>query len=139
MKLLRSALFPCFALVAMLTACSHRPIGARGIPAEDLREQGAGPMFADPSLDGDLELGPVQATRLSTGKLRIRMQLQNVSGERLEVLIKVTFEDEAGNVIEGDETPYEYVGLPVGSSWHSATSLRSHASRYKIQVRRYEQ
>lgn len=127
-----------FVLGVLPAACSYRPIGARGIPPEDLRQLRAGPVFADPSLDGDLEVGAVVATRLETGKLRVRIPLQNVSGERLEVGIKVTFADEGGRGIEGDETPYEYVGLPVGLSWHTVTSLKSLASTYKIQIRRQQ-
>jgi len=122
---------------ALLASCSHRPIGAPGIPPDDLREQAAGPMFDDPSLSGDLEVGAVQASRLPSGKLRLQVPLQNVSGERLEIEIKVVFKDESGNLIQGDETTYQYLGLGVGMTWHTVTSLRQQASRYSIHIRRH--
>jgi hypothetical protein len=118
-------------------ACSTRPASAPAIPQEDLDNQALGPVFEDPSLSSDLEVGQVQAVRLPTGKLRLNIPLQNILGDRLEIQVKVVFKDETGMVIQGDETSYQYLGLGPGSHWHNVTSLRQNASKYSIHIRRH--
>lgn len=130
-----------FALVLALgvAACSHRPIPAPGMPTDDLEAISSGPILADPSLSGELEIGQIQAMRTDTDRLRITIPLNNVSGERLQLLCKVVFKDGAGVAIPGDETSHQYVSAPIGLTRKSFTSLKPQATKYEVQIRRYEQ
>ncbi len=120
-------------------SCSHRPIGGTAMADDDVRTKDRGPVFADPSLDGDLEVGTVQASRVpGAGKLRLQIPLHNVSGAYLPLLVRVVFKDDAGQVLLGDETPWENVGVPVGTHYHSVTSLKELATRYEVHIRRYK-
>ncbi|MCA8969518.1 MAG: hypothetical protein KDC95_07030 [Planctomycetes bacterium] len=127
------------AVVLFSVSCSHRPVPATSMVADDLEAYAKGPIFADPSLSGDLEIGQIEAARTESGRLRISIPFHNVSGERLQILCRVTFKDAAGNALPGDVTSDLYVGVPVGLTRKTVTSLKSAAKHYEVQVRRYEQ
>lgn len=123
----------------LLAACSHRPIPAPGVGPDDVKAYAGGPILADPSLAGDLEIGQIEAARSDGGRLRITIPFHNVSGDRLQLLYRVAFLDAAGNALPGDVTTDLYVSAPVGLTRKVVTSLKSAAVRYEVQVRRYEQ
>ncbi len=72
--------------------------------------------------------------RTADGRLRLRLELANLSDTDLPVQVQTRFRDAAGAVI-GDDTPAEMVVLPAqGSKGYQAISLRADAAAYTVSV-----
>jgi hypothetical protein len=132
---------PLVALVLFLTvtlaACApHKRAG--GIAPEELADMRSGPILVEASLGGALRVGEVEATRLDSGKLKLVVPLHNRHDTILPTQIKVSFKDEGGRQISGDETTWEVLLLAQGVTNHTVRSLRQKASRYHIKIRRHK-
>jgi len=122
-------------LLASFGCSSTRPIPAPGVSPADLRSEMTGPVM-DPSLAGAIEVGTTQSRRLPSGKLEVTVPLRNISGEPLEVFVKVTFLDENGFVIPYDETPRTTLILPRGPYSYRVTSFKTQAARFRVYIDR---
>ena len=72
--------------------------------------------------------------RTADGRLRLRLELANLSDKDLPVQVQTRFRDASGAVI-GDDTPAEMMVLPAqGSKGYQVVSLQATAAAYTVSV-----
>lgn len=76
-----------------------------------------------------------QVEMLEDGRLKIRLELANLSNIDLDVQVQTMFRD-ADGALTGDATPFEMLVLPGnGSKLYEVISLQNDPSAYTIQVK----
>jgi hypothetical protein len=72
---------------------------------------------------------------LPDGRLRLELELANLSSLDLDVQIQTQFRDSRGMLL-GEPTPYEIVVLPGdGSTLYAVTSLREQPAGFTVQLK----
>ena len=80
-------------------------------------------------------LSQVQAERESDGRLRVVLELTNLSNLQLAVQIQTVFRDKEG-MLYGDETNWQMVALPGASNYrYDVVSLRADADSFLVQLK----
>ena len=72
---------------------------------------------------------------LPDGRMRLELELANLSSLDLDVQIQTMFRDSSG-MLQGEPTPYEIVVLPGdGSSLYAVTSLSVRPASFTVQLK----
>ena len=77
----------------------------------------------------------LQTDKTDDGRLHVKFELANLSSIDLAVQVQTLFRDTTG-MLTGDETAFEMVVLPGGGSkLYEATSLKTTAASFTVQVK----
>ena len=80
-------------------------------------------------------LNQVQAEREADGRLRVVLELANLSSLELAVQVQTVFRDKEG-ALYGDETNWQMVVLPGSANYrYDVVSLRPDADSFKVQLK----
>lgn len=124
----------CLAALACLAACSSMaPYPGRAI--EDDAEQTTNVVVSSTRLHRDLRFGRASVKRVEgTNQLKVIVPIRNVSEDRLQVRVQVSFTDLEKLPI-GDETNFQVALIGAGETYsHSVTSTSSQARDWILRV-----
>ena len=121
------------ALIAGLAGCAWK--GPEPLQTFSPLKETTSVLAADEAASKLVAMSQLQADREADGRLKLVLELNNLSSQPLPVQVQTVFRDAEG-ALYGDETNWQMITLPgAGDYRYEVMSLQSKADSFVVQIR----